>query len=893
MLKALLAVFMALVSWQFCQGQSVLDQPVDFFAYEVSIPTALKRLSKKSGVDIAFSKGFFTPGKLVSVGLGAGPGKNPETGLKIGSDHSLGTGPGSEPLKTYLYKILDGTGTGFKLVGNRIIVFRNRATLSGYVVEEETGEALVAATVYCPRLKQGTFTNEYGYFSIDLPAGEWQLEYRYLGFQKVTMKVNIKEDEVRRIAMSPGLYINPVLITPEKEDGVLPTTATARSVDIDPEMVASAPSLGGEEDYLRTAQLLPGVQQGVDGAAGLHIRGGDPGHNLMLLDGVPVYIPFHLLGIYSIYNSSIVKSAKLVKGRYSARYGGRLASVFDLRTREGSREGLRASASANLINSRVNFGFPFGNKRGSVLASGRNAPNAALLRPFFDKVYFPNQGGTFETKFNDIFGKVNIDLSVKDRLYFSFFRTLDEFGKEYTEQEGDQSRESESEIYWNNTVSALRWNHLVNNKLFANTTLTYSRYSYKFKSYDEFLTNDTTVQDELYYINNSSKNQDLGLRSDMDWFLSPKHTLRFGSGVSLRKFNPALTYFDQNSTELEDLEAVNGASLDNLVEPQDWLATEGHFYLEDRWDPRPGIGVDLGFRGSFFVNESRVFFRPEPRLTIDLQATPRLAFFTSGSRMIQYMHLISNTTIRFPNDLWIPSSDGLMPQESWLGEVGLRWQISNHLLFTLEAYGRKMKNLYTVPAGYDFLDSFDLTTPAAFLSKGEGKAYGAESQLSYEGTNNQGIISYTFARTTRQFSGENLNLAYPQDFDRSHQFKLFFYQKIKRLLGIGLSFQYLSGSPRLDLVNVERGLGLTNTVLHPPGEKNRIRSEPYHRLDLNLRYTLVKSRWVHCFKVGVFNLYNRKNVSYYRTSPRGGGGAEPVFSIPLTPSASYTLSFNQ
>lgn len=869
MLRDLTSILLFLVLGQFCLGQSALDQRLEFSIHEESIPTGLKKLSKASGTDIAYSKGFFEPGKSISI--------DSQTA----------------PVGDFLKEILRGTGATFKMVGDRIVVFRDKATLSGYVVEGETGEALIAATVYCPELQQGTITNEYGYYSLDLPVGEWEVQYRYLGFQTVNGVYDLRESENRKVSLYPGLAMEPVLITSENEDDLLATIAPSRSVDISQEMVAAAPSLGGEEDYLRTAQLLPGVQPGVDGAAGLHIRGGDPGHNLMLLDGVPVYIPFHLLGIYSIYNSSIVKSAKLVKGRYSARYGGRLASVFDVRTREGSREGFRGSASVNLINGRVNLEAPFAKKRAGILVSGRMAPAAALLRPLFDRTYFQNPGGSFETKFNDIFGKLNLDLSDKNRIYLSFFRTFDEFGKEWQVNQGNLTGESETEMYWNNTTAAMRWNHLFNDKLFANTTFTYSRYSYKFKSYDEFLGTDTAGQNELYFIDNSSINQDLGLRTDMDWFASPHHTLRFGGGAALRQFNPNLTYFDQNSPELDSLTNVDVNTLDNLIETLERQVIDAHVYLEDHWKVSSKLGMDLGIRGSIFSHDGNSFFRPEPRVALDLQATPRLTFYTSGSRMIQYMHLVSNTALRFPNDLWIPSTSELNPQDSWQGEVGLRWKVTEKLLFSLETYYRKMENLYAVPAGYSFLDSFNLETPTTFLTQGSGRSYGAEGQLNYHGNTNRGIFSYTIARTDRQFNGENQDLPFPQDFDRRHQIKLFFNQGLGSAFEMGLSFQYMSGSPRLDLVNIERGLGLTNTVLHPPGEKNRIRSNPYHRLDLNFTYTLEHDRWKHRFKVGAFNLYNRKNVSYYRNSPGGSGGAEPVFSIPFTFSASYTLSFDQ
>ncbi len=667
---------------------------------------------------------------------------------------------------------------------------------------------------------------------------------------------------------------------------MLATIAPDRSVDIPTGMVAAAPSLAGEEDYLRTSQLLPGVQPGVDGTAGLFIRGGENGQNLMLLDGVPVYIPFHMLGIYSIYNSSIVKSAKLVKGRPSARYGGRLASVFDIRTREGSREGFRASASVNMVNGRLNMEAPLANKRAGFLVSGRWAPSVNVFNNMLDNIYFQTPGGEFENKFYDIFSKFNVDLSDRDSLYLSFFTSGDESGKEWESGMGDQS---ETEIYWNSTIGSLRWNHLFSDKLFANTTFTYSQYDYKFKSYDEFQNPDPALQ-EVYFIDNSSFNQDFGLRTDMDWFASPMHSFRFGGGAAVRLFNPNLTYVDQTSPAIDSLDDIDQNSLENLIQSLERQVLDANVYIEDHWKFNSKLSADLGLRLGFFAYDGTSFVLPEPRVAIDYQTTPKLAFYAAGSRVVQYMHLVSNTSIRFPNDLWVPSGRGLSPQDSWQGELGLRWQITPKLQFSLETYLRDMQNLYAVPTGFSFLDSINLADPQAFLIKGNGYSRGAESQLIYEGKKNRALVSYTLANTERQFDAENLGLPFPQDFDRRHQFKMFFNQDLPKGFGLGISFLYMSGSPRLDLVNVERGLGLTGANLHPPGQKNQERSPAYHRLDLNATYTLEHTKFKHRFQLGLFNLYNRENVAYYRNALMTGV-AEPVYSIPLTLSASYSIDF--
>lgn len=861
-------ILLCLLPLQLLQAQSPLDERYDFTADNLELPDAISQLSSSTGVNISFSGSFFDPDRRVNLNLK------------------------DTPLREILSAMLEGHGIDFKLSGKKVVLYRRKGplSLSGFLIDSESGEALVAATIQALEAKTGILSNEYGYFNLRLPPGQYSLLISRLGYEKTELTVDLQQNKEVRLEIKPNLRLEDVVISPEETNASVQSLDPRRPFEISRKFTRAMPALGGEEDIVRAAHLLPGVHAGVDGTAGLYVRGGDAGHNLMLLDGVPVYIPFHLLGVYSVYNSSTIKSAKLMKGSFSSRYGGRLASIMDVRTREGNLEGIRGEASVNLVNGRLMLESPIPKINSSLMVSGRMSPRARLLSPVFDRTYFRVAGGELETKFSDLLVKFNSTLSSKDRIYATFFTSNDEFGKEFSTEGDSDAEESETETYWRNMTAALRWNHLFNSRLFSNSTLTYSRYSYKYTSLDRLTTTDTLNPEEIYFVDNRSTNYEFGLRNDFDYSASTNHQLRFGGGLSFRVFNPILSYFDQDSDELQTLLITDRTRLEELIEPNETQALEGYLYWEDRISIGSRLMVNAGLRGSGFLQNEGNHFRLEPRLSAHYRPHSKVTLFVSGSRMVQYLHLISNTAIRFPNDLWLPSSSGILPSESWQAEAGANLDLTPQFSLSVEAYYKAMQNLYAVPPGFDFLDSINLSQPESFLNPGSGTAYGLETMLSFHGKNSFARLSHTWSKTERQFDGENLNQPFPHDFDRRHQVKFYLAQGFAKRFQIAFNWVGLSPGPRLNLADIARGLGLTNIESYAPGEKNLYRDAPYHRLDISLGYSLPHNRFTHRFRIGAYNVYDRRNVAYYRRDLSVRLPVE-VYAIPFTPSASYSFSF--
>lgn len=844
-----------------------MDMRLDFSVQNQSIPNALAALSETSGVNIAFSSQFFDAGKRVSLELR------------------------DTAMEEILSQLLSKTGVKAKTSGDRILLYRKKIkpfTFSGFVTDAESGEAMVGASVYAPRLGLGAVTNEYGFFSIDLPPGSWYISVRYVGYQMQTFPIPLDGDLERNVALKADLVLQNVVISPEQTEAALSAIETGRGLRLNPDFFHSTPSLGGVEDPVRASAMLPGVQGAVDGTAGLHVRGGDPGHNLMLLDGAPIFIPFHLLGAYSVYNSHAVKAANLVKGGFSARYGGRLASVFDVRLREGDMHQWHGGAYLNLSQFQGLVEGPIKKGKGAVLASGRFSPQAFLLGPVFDRLYFPDPAGELESTFFDFNFKANYKLGQNDRVYLSLFHGADEFGKEYASVDAVESSESETEVSWGNWASSLRWNHLFSERLFVNTTLTYSIFNFSYSTFDRFVPQDTSALQSLFFINSSAQNSQVGLNADFDYRSARRHALRFGLGASRPIFKPVFSYFDQDTDPDIDLSTVDRATLEELALEDARKIKQGHVYVEDNFTVSPKFKTTLGLRTSLFAEEDDAFILPEPRIGLYFLPRENLTLHAQGNRMLQYLHLIPNTALRFPNDIWITSREDIRPQDSWMGEIGADWQPSSQLQFSADLYYKAMFDLYALPDSLAYLQSADLTTPETYLMKGRGQSYGMELMAVLQSEGRMGMVSYTLSKSTRQYEGINLGLPFPHVFDRRHQLSVFLSQQFGKGFQAGLNWIYMSPNPQLKLATVESGIGFSNADDHAPGEKNQARSIAYHRLDINLSYRFQTGKASHQVKAGLYNMYNRKNVAFYNFQ---NGASTPQSGIPLRLSLGYDFTF--
>ena len=523
-------------------AQNLLDKPVDFECKNLSVPAALDELAKQSGIGIAYSPDFFAK-------------KEAEITLSFKQ----------EKLNGVLEALLLGTETDYKEVGGQVVLFQKnkqtptKYTISGYVLDAESGEHLIGASILELGRRVGTVTNEYGFYSLTLPGGPCILRYSYLGFLEETRNLNLSKPERIRIGLKPGGQLPQITVFSTNDtfsNGQLPS-------NLNPELPLNAakniPNLGGEADLGRLAMLLPGVSTGADGLGGLHVRGGDADHTQVFFDDVPVYYGTHALGMFTVFNPDVVLSARLWKGDVPARFGGRIGSVLDVRTKDGNVNFTETELNLGLLSSRVSVQTPLIKKKMSLLLTGRHSNFAPEMR-YFSTKQKKEKGHSGNTiyRFFDINSKFNLEINRNNRFYASYYHGQDDLTDDENEASilaGNKPGKAERNLTysWQNRFWAFRWNHIWNDRLFSNLTLTKSRFLYKNHYYfrqevqpkpDSVL---LLVYQELDYL---SRVEDASEKLDFDFFPNPKNHLKFGAMSSKRDFVPG--YGDRRESELLD-----------------------------------------------------------------------------------------------------------------------------------------------------------------------------------------------------------------------------------------------------------------------------------------------------------------------------------------------------
>ena len=844
-------------------GQSVIDQKLDFKVTNVSIEAALLELSKNSGVDIAFSRNFFKDLPNLSVEL----------------NH--------QSLELILERILAPTNITFKTLGNQVLLFRKKSpfyTISGYVEDQSSGERLIAATVYSPDLEKGAITNEYGFYSLALPPGSTRIYYSYLGYEQEVFEVDLAMDQHKNIRLNQSNTLEEVIVTTASvEPNGYYIPIQGKALALSKEMIAVSPDLGGEADPIRVAQLAPGIQAGAEGSAGIAVRGGDPGQNLMLLDGVPIYIPYHLMGFYSIYNAETVRSVKVYKGNFPARYGGRLSSVFDIRTREGNQQTWSALASANLISNKLLVEGPLKKDKGAVLVTGRSSHAGFILNPFLQRTYFQNTSEDIETSFYDLNTKMNYTFSDQDRLYLSLYQGRDNLEGSSFKLDEEDLEEEEVNLKWSNTIGVLRWNHLFNEKLFSNVTVTFSEHQYEYRVLDQSSQEDEEDPEELTYLDMYSFNTDFGAQFDFDYSLSTSHQFRFGGGISSKSFIPELTYFEIEDLDFDDFENFEIREFDQFRRKNKTTAWESHLYVEDQFNINNKLYVDLGWRWSHFSTNNAHYSRLEPRFSSQYLMSDKWTIRAAVSRMIQYLHLVSFTEVRLPTDLWVPSGENILPQASWQGELGFTYDLFSKTQLLVDAYYKQLNNLYTYPENFEFQEEDFI----ASLTRGRGTVKGLEVTLSQNSPKSGGMLSYAYTDAQRTFNDLNNGRPFASRLNDPHQIKLFLYHRFKANLSLGLNWIYSSSRPLVNVVPL-------NTVLDQPDtEINSMASlNDYHRLDISATYRFSTNKLFHTLKIGAYNVYNRENIAYFRIDfEEDNTSFQPISGLPFRPSLSYRIQY--
>lgn len=763
----------------------------------------------------------------------------------------------------------------------------NRFTISGYVRDGATGESLPGVAVVHPASGQGTTTNTYGFYSLTLAASpdSVRLLVSALGYerQRLAQKADHSFTHDFRLKTSSAELAG-VEVVGSREEKIAESTRMG-TINIPVSQIKLLPALFGETDVLKVLQLLPGVQAGGEGSSGLYVRGGSPDQNLMLLDGTPIYNASHLFGFFSVFNADAIKNVELIKGGFPARYGGRLSSVVDITMKEGNMQKLHGEGAIGLIASRLTVEGPIKKDTASFIFSARRTYIDILARPLIQS---QTDGVTAGYYFYDLNGKLNWKVSSRDRLYLSGYMGYDKFyaDDETTSDNGSYFKQT-SALGWGNRTAALRWNHVVNDRLFMNTHLTYTRYQFDVgvAQEDRFTDSNGQRRDEKYSLNYLSNIQDVSVKSDFDYVPNPNHYIRFGGQYIRHQFRPGAL-----QTEGSTDPAQNKATGRRIG------ADEASLYAEDDVKLTDRLKVNVGLRVNNFLVDKKLYPSLEPRLAARFLLTEDWALKAAYARTTQYVHLLTNSGIGLPTDLWVPATAKIKPQTAQQFSLGAARNLrfgGEDFELSMETYYKPMQNLIEFREGADFVGTTDDNYETKITS-GQGWAYGAELFLQKKTGKTTGWIGYTLAWSNRRFAELNQGQLYPYKYDRRHDFKLVVIHEFSPTLTLSGTFVYGTGNA----VTLSQGRYSLGPSSGPPfedyGSRNSYRMAAYHRLDLDLSHTK-KKRWGEVVNsISVYNAYNRKNP-YFIYLGRAQGSNElsyrQVSLFPFLPSFSKSFRF--
>lgn len=754
---------------------------------------------------------------------------------------------------------------------------KSQKVISGFVKEKGSKENLIGATVYIAETQQATISNNYGYYSISTNKDTITLIVSSVGFQKQAYTIILKNDLTQNFELVSNNNIAEVVVTDSKNNMVSQDQQMS-IMRVPIEQIQQIPGLLGEKDVLKVLQLLPGVQKGSEGNSGLYVRGGGPDQNLIILDDAPVYNAFHLFGFYSLFNGDALKSVELTKGGFPARFGGRLSSVLEMNMKDGDKEKYRAEYGVGLISSRFTVQGPIKKDKSSFLLSGRRTYIDALIYPLLPE---ESRGGYYFYDFN---AKANIEIDKKNTIYLSGYFGRDKF---YANSNFDDFS-SKFGLYWGNGTGTVRWNRVINNKLFSNTSFIYSLYRFNISIKEKFDGDEFEIR--LY-----SGIRDLSIKQDFDYALNNKHLIKAGVFIQQHRFTPSATTI-KNSEFPED----NEESIETID------ALENAAYIEDRYQITPRLNSNIGLRFSHFLQNSKNYVGLEPRLGFSYQLKTDLSLKASYAMMNQYIHLLSSTGVGLPTDLWVPATDLVRPQRSNQVAIGLaKDYIPQKLSINVEAYYKHMNNVIAYKDGASFLTVDEPGTEDKIkwdenVTSGQGWSYGLEFLLKHDGDRFSGWLGYTLSWTELQFDAINFGKKYYARYDRRHDLSLVVIHKVTKDIIFTTTWVYGTGNaitlPKSDYIAVVPGQGQQgsyNNYVSDYGAKNGFRMETYHRMDMGIQFHKQLKRSTRIFEISVYNLYNRKNPYFYYIGYDDSGNRKlrKINLFPMLPSISWTYKF--
>ncbi len=774
------------------------------------------------------------------------------------------------------------------MLGLNLGFAQTKFTINGTIKDAKNGETLIGVTVLIQELQTGNVSNEYGFYSLTLPAGAYTLKYSYIGYGTQEQKIELKSNQVIDIQLKEdNQTMQEVIVEAKKEDADLNVKSLEMGVSrLDIGQIRKTPALLGEADLIRALQMTPGVSTVGEGATGFNVRGGSIDQNLILMDEAPVYNSAHLFGLFSVFNPDAVKDVKLVKGGIPAQYGGRLSSVLDIRMKEGNNQRFSGSAGIGTVSSRLTLEAPIVKDQGSFVIAARRSYADLFLKLSSDPSLRNNTA-----YFYDLSAKANYKFSQKDRVFISGY-----FGRDVFKFDDDFQSD------WGNATATLRWNHLFSQKLFANFTAIYSNYNYSLG-----------IPSGTQAFDWDSKIINYNLKGDLNWYLTPHNTLNFGASALWYQMQPGKS------------RPTSPESIFNVIDLQEQNAVEYAAYLDHEWKISSRLSLQYGLRlsmyqllgeGTYYDYEGELekrktavnprtyakgetvaqYFNPEPRLSVRYEVSPTASLKASYNRMAQYLHLISNTTAASPTDVWTPSTQNIKPEIADQVALGYFQNFKNNTFeASIEAYYKTMSNQIDYVNGANLLLNPKLEGELLY---GIGRSYGLELYIKKNTGKLNGWVSYTLSKSERKIDGTNNNQWYNAKYDRTHILNVVAIYDPTPRWSLSANFAYATGVATT-FPNAAYEYDGIIVPHNTDNARNNYRVPAYHRLDFSATLNgkkrpnrRIETNWV----FSIYNVYARRNpfTVFFRQNPDNLQQTQAVrFSVfgSILPSVTFNAKF--
>ncbi len=843
---------------------------ISYACYDRNLVQVLKDLNAVSGINIIYSES-----------------RLPKIQKKITINAT------KEKLGDVLTVALKENQLTFQIVGNQLVIVKLKDAIEnaefiiyGHVRDKSSGEYLAGANVFLHDHSRGTFTNDKGFYSLKIKREPSRLHITYLGFKSEIKDIELTRDSAINVNLMPDGLLNEIVILDNLLEEEQENASSAQFLHID--KIRNSNHLGGEPDLFRYLGTQPGVSGAADGVGGINVRGGSADQNLVLLDGIPIYNTGHALGLFSVLDANAIKNVSFYKGSIPARFGGRLSSVIDVQTKDGNYNKLTGEATLSTIAAKASLEGPIIRDKGSFIISFRRTFMDLWLKEITKSQYSARglDGATFYA-FNDLSSKLNFKLGKNTRIHFNFLQSGDQFDQYSMQKSGRPRDEQLRDISWKNRLLAFKLNQVLSKNMYLNTTLYQTQY--RFKNYSSRLNFDKKV-----FFDASLQDSGItehGLKTAWDWLASPNHIVKAGLGFFDRKFTPLALQVNE-TTFKDSLENISESVVRSLQQEGKLTNQELQFFVEDNMILGSDVELNLGLNYTTVSSSSgRNFPMMQPRIA--LLASGQSIYFKAGaSRMMQSMHVLNSNSTGFFSEMWLPVTNQLAPQKSWLFHSSIGYKDNNGYKSGMEVYYKVFDGLSLLKEGAVFEVAQDEKWEN-LLPIGEGYAYGLE--LYFEKVTGKTLfnLNYSYSISDRVFDDINVGRRFSFDFNRVHSFKAAFTYRISEFSEFLLNWSYLSGNPYSSPLNVTFNVNGRPAIIYP--EKNNATFPAYHRMDVGFTF-YNHFKWCRAkFFIGVYNAYGRKNPFYTEVVKSNNNENRFEFQqltlIPFFPSLSYSIAF--